>query len=61
MSKFGLDKRFSSFEVEVLTNGFVLQVSGKDEDDNYKQTKTYCANLQQLSEFIATVIALPED
>jgi hypothetical protein len=60
MNKFGLYRRFNSFEVEMLTNGFVLQLSGKDEDDNYKQTKTYCADLQQLSEFIADVIALPE-
>lgn len=61
MDNFGIVRRFNGFEVEMLTNGFLLQINGKDENDDYRSTKTYCADLQQLFSLIEKVIAIPEE
>lgn len=56
-----LKKRANSFEVEILSNGFVLSVTGRDEDDDWKTVKTYCMDKDILSEMIQSYVALPED
>lgn len=54
-------KRSGSFEVEILTNGFVISLTGRDENDDWKTEKIYCMDLQLLHEIVESYVELVED
>lgn len=47
-----LEKVNDSFSVYRYDNGFMFEVSGRDEDDNYKTSKVICNTLESLLELV---------
>lgn len=56
-----LAKVNDSFNVYMYDNGFMLEVSGRDSDNEYKTAKIMCANLEQLTALIQEVAVMPKD
>lgn len=47
-----LEKVNDSFSVYRYDNGFMFEVSGRDEDDNYKTSKVICNTLENLLQLV---------
>lgn len=54
-------KRDDDFQVDILQNGFVMRITGRDEDDEWRTIKVYYANIEELTEGIKAHVALPSD
>lgn len=48
-----------SYTVYTYTNGYMVEVSGNDADDDWKTVKIICNSLQDLQELITDIAALP--
>ncbi len=55
-----LKQRNSSVEIEKITNGFVLSVSGTDENEEWCMDKIYEETLEEVLATAAEYFALPE-
>lgn len=55
-----LVKRNADFSVEIIENGFVLCLSGVDNEDNWIGTKLYCQSEDHLFQGISEFVTLPE-
>jgi len=56
MSKKLVVKAVETFDVEIVSNGFVLNYSGKTEEDDWGQTKEIIPNLETLHYRITRII-----
>lgn len=56
-----LVKRNNDFSVEIIENGFVLCLSGVDNEDNWVNSKVYCHSEETLFEEISKFVELPEN
>jgi len=56
MAKKPVVKAVETFDVEIVSNGFVLNYSGKTEEDDWGQTKEIIPNLEQLHYRITRII-----
>jgi len=56
-----LTKVNENFSVNMYDNGFMLEVSGKDADGEYKTAKIMVATSEQLIALIAEVVEMERD
>jgi hypothetical protein len=56
MTKKQVVKSVESFEVEIVSNGFVLSYSGNTEDDSWSNTKEIVPTVFELHERINKII-----
>jgi hypothetical protein len=63
ISKIGdkLAKVSDSFTVNIYDNGYMLEISGRDRDNEWKNAKVLVQNLAQLNDLITEVSELPRD
>ena len=63
ISKVGdkLAKVNDSFTVNMYDNGYMLEISGRDSDGEWKNAKVLVQNLTQLNDLITEVSELPRD
>ena len=63
ISKIGdkLAKVSDSFTVNIYDNGYMLEISGRDSDNEWKNAKVLVQNLAQLNDLITEVSELPRD
>jgi hypothetical protein len=63
ISKIGdkLAKVSDSFTVYIYDNGYMLEISGRDSDNEWKNAKVLVQNLAQLNDLITEVSELPRD
>ena len=48
----------SGINIEILENGYTLEVSGRDKNENYKIIRMFCANIADLTEQIEAAQSL---
>jgi hypothetical protein len=56
-----LTKVNENFSVNMYDNGFMLEISGKDADNEYKTAKILVATGEQLIALIAEVVEMERD
>jgi hypothetical protein len=56
MAKKQVTKGVETFDVEIVSNGFVLNYSGKDAEDDWTSTKEIVNNVEQLHQRIDKII-----
>lgn len=54
-------KRDDDFQVDILQNGFVMRITGRDENDEWRTIKVYHASVAELTKAIEAHVALPSD
>lgn len=55
-----IEKRSADIQIEIIDNGFILNVSGRDEDDNWISKKLYCHSEETLFQGISDFVSIPE-
>lgn len=50
-----------SFTVHMYDNGFMVEVGGRDKDDNWKTVKLTFAALDQVQELVEQVVKMPRN
>jgi hypothetical protein len=56
-----LSKAGDSLTVYMYDNGFMVEVSGRDESDDWKTAKIMCTGLEEVNEIIKEAANLPRD
>jgi hypothetical protein len=56
-----LTKVNESFTVSMYDNGYMLEISGKDSDDNWKTAKLMVQTVDQLMALVKEATELPRD
>lgn len=54
----GITKRSGSFEVRMISNGFVVEFSGIDERDEWQTKQFYCPSLTEVQSLMRTYFDL---
>lgn len=50
-----------NFSINMYDNGFLLEISGRDEDEEYRNAKIMVPTVEQLVELIKEAATLPRD
>lgn len=53
-------KEVSDFNVEIADNGFVLNYSGKTEDDDWVNSKVVITSVDDLVKTITDIVSMPK-
>lgn len=53
-----ITKRSDSFEVRVISNGFLVEFSGTDEQDKWQTEQLYCPSLTEVQSLMQTYFEL---
>ena len=56
-----LKKTDDSFSVNIYDNGFMIEVSGRDHEDEYATAKVICVDIKEVHEVIDQIVVLPRD
>lgn len=56
-----LSKVSDSFTVNMYDNGFMVEISGRDDDNDWKTAKMLCSDQQQLMDLIAEIVNMTKD
>lgn len=56
-----LNKVNENFTVYMYDNGYMLEVSGRDNENEYKTTKVMCSTVTQLLELVDEVTGMERD
>ena len=56
-----LAKCSDSLTVNMYDNGFMVEVSGRDSDDNWKTAKIMCNTLDEVNKVIVDASKMPRD
>ncbi len=56
-----LAKVNESFSINMYDNGFLIEVSGRDEDDEYRNAKIMVPTVEQLVDLVKEAATLPRD
>jgi len=56
-----LTKVSDSFTINMYDNGFMVEVSGRDEDGEWKTAKVLCQDLEQVIEIVTEVSGMERD
>lgn len=56
-----LAKCGDSLTVNMYDNGYMVEVSGRDSDDNWKTAKIMCSNLEEVNKVIVDASKMPRD
>lgn len=60
MSKYNnIVKRYDDFSVEIIENGFILSLGGRDNENKLIDTKVYCSNEEVLFKTISEFVGIP--
>jgi hypothetical protein len=54
-----LKKVDDSFTVNIYDNGFLVEVSGRDEEDDWTSAKIMCADFDEVIKVISEIPTLP--
>ena len=63
ISKLGdkLEKVSENYTINMYDNGFMIEVSGRDSDEEYKTAKIMVPTIEQLVELVKEAAELPRD
>jgi hypothetical protein len=50
-----------SFSINIYDNGFLIEISGRDEDNEYRNAKIMVPTVEQLLELVREAVTLPRD
>jgi hypothetical protein len=56
-----LTKVSDSFTINMYDNGYMIEISGRDGDGDWKTSKIMCMNLAQLLECVTEATAMERD
>lgn len=56
-----LTKVGDSFTINMYDNGFMIEVSGRDDDGEWKTAKVLCQNLEQVVAIVTEVTSMERD
>jgi len=56
-----LEKVSDSFTVNMYDNGFMVDVSGRDSDGEYKSARILCQNLEQVIALVTEITSMERD
>lgn len=56
-----LKKISDSFNVTLFDNGYSIEVSGRDDEDDWANCKIICSTIEELVELIKDINSLPVD
>jgi len=56
-----LTKCSDSLTVNMYDNGYMVEVSGRDDKDDYKSAKIMCTSLNEVYEVISEASQMPRD
>ena len=56
-----LAKVNESFSINMYYNGFLIEVSGRDEDEEYRNAKIMVPTVEQLLDLVKEAATLPRD
>jgi hypothetical protein len=56
-----LTKVSDSFTINMYDNGFMIEVSGRDSDGEWKTAKVLCQDLEQVIEIVTEVSGMERD
>ena len=56
-----LVKVCDSFSVNMYDNGYLFEISGRDEEGDYKSAKIMVSNLSQLAALVQEATEMPRD
>ena len=54
-----LDKVNESFTVNMYDNGYMIEVGGRNEEDNWVTTKIICATIDEVIELVKEAATMP--
>ena len=54
-----LQKTDDNFTVTIADNGFMIDISGRDKNDEWAGTKIICVSLESLNATINEIVSLP--
>ena len=56
-----LTKVNESFTVNMYDNGYMVEVGGRDEEDDWKTSKIICSTLDEVIDIVRQVDAMPRN
>lgn len=56
-----ITKRNNDLNLEIISNGFILTLSGRDESGTYRTDKIFVNDLTEVNDVISDYFHLPED
>ena len=56
-----LTKVSNSYTVNIFDNGFSVEISGRDADNDWKNSRVLCGSLEDLISVVEEIAALPQD
>lgn len=56
-----LEKVSENYTINMYDNGFMIEVSGRDSDEEYKTAKIMVPTIEQLIELVKEAAELPRD
>lgn len=56
-----ITKRSNDLNLEIISNGFILTLTGRDETGNYLTDKIFVNDLTEANDVISDYFHLPED
>ena len=56
-----LTKVNESFTINMYDNGYMVEVGGRDEEDDWKTSKIICATLDEVIDIVREVDAMPRN
>ena len=56
-----LVKASENFTVTIVENGFLIEISGRTENEDWKTVKMICVNREELDILIDEALTLPRD
>jgi hypothetical protein len=56
MAKKLVTKNVETLDIEIVSNGFVLNYSGKTEEDDWGSTKEIVATIEELNQRISNIV-----
>ena len=56
-----LEKVTDSFTINMYDNGYMIDVSGRDSDGEWKSAKILCQNLEQVIDLVSEITRMERD
>ena len=56
-----LTKVNEAFTINMYDNGFMIEVGGRDDNDEWKNTKIIVSTVEELVELVKEAVSLPRD
>ena len=56
-----LTKVSNSYSVNIFDNGFSVEISGRDAENDWKNSRVLCGTLEDLIDVVKEIASLPQD